>query len=181
MSLRNYVIAGMAYIIPLQELRSTPNVQFHALPGLLEEGIDAIDRVEHQPGAFSPSVKDRPDYRPWYMHPDQEDNLMVFHGKRIVELYTTDHGKMETFEVTPYTVSHNGVVIHEGPCLFGWPVNVFHRVYSPEGSMSMNFARHFAEFSLLTNFNIYDLNVETGEYSVVREGHLDQPSVDIGE
>lgn len=26
-----------------------------------------------------------------------------------------------------------------------------------------------------TNFNVYDLDTVTGEYRVVREGHLDQP------
>ncbi len=175
MSLRKDIIAGMCYIIPLKEIRSTPNVEFHSIPGLLGEGVDAIDRVEHAPGAFSPSIKDEPELRPWYMHPDQEDNLIVFHGKRVVDLYTKEHGKRERFEVTQKGVSHDGDQIYAGPCIFGWYINVFHRVHSPEGSMSMNFARHFSDFDLMTNFNIYTLNEETGEYEILREGYKDQP------
>lgn len=45
----------------------------------------------------------------------------------------------------------------------------------------MNFARHFDGFDISTNFNIYDLNTGTGEYSVIRLGASDQPVQDIGE
>ena len=173
------VLEGMCFIRPLPPLRSTPNVEFNVIP--LIEGLASIDRVRHQPGAYSPSIVNTEE-RPWYMHPDQEDNLLVCEGKRIVELYTKEHGVIETFEVTPTRLMQckpnlsECRVIYEGPHIFGWPTNVFHRVYSPEGSMSVNFARHFPSFDLSTNFNIYHLNTETGEYSVVREGHLDQPS-----
>jgi hypothetical protein len=180
MSRRDY-IAGMCFILPLEELRNTPSVQFHALPEILLKEIDAVDFVNHKPGAKSPMVKGWEGDRPWYMHPDQEDNLAVLHGKRIVELYTVAHGKVETFEVTPTQIKHGDMVIHDGPAILGWGVDVFHRIHSPEGSASINFARHFVAFDLLTNFNIYSLNPETGEYSVLREGHLDQPTVQLGE
>ncbi len=179
MSQRRDVIPGMCFVIPLDNIRNTPSVHFDSVPYVLN-GLSAIDRVEHQPGAQSPSVKDF-DGRPWYMHPFQEDNLMVFDGLRIVDLYTTDHGKLEQFEVRPSELKHNGEVIHDGPCIFGWFQNVFHRVESPEGSMSVNFARHFEGFDINTNFNIYSLNLESGEYDVLREGKLDQPVVQMGE
>lgn len=173
------VIDGLCFIRPLPPLRSTPNVEFNVVPVL--DQLSAIDRVRHMPGAYSPSVAGS-DLRPWYMHPDQEDNLLVCEGKRVVELYSKAHGRVETFEVTPNRLMQckpnlsECRVIYEGPHIFGWPKDVFHRVYSPEGSFSINFARHYPGFDIATNFNIYELNTETGEHQVLREGHLDQPS-----
>jgi hypothetical protein len=168
------IFPGLCFVRPLPPLRTTPSVEFNAVPMI--EGLSAIDRVKHFPGAFSPSVAGSED-RPWYMHPDQEDNLLVCHGLRIVELYSAEHGKMERFEVTPNELRHEGKVVYSGLHIFGWPVDVFHRVHSPEGSVSLNFARHFVNFDIKTNFNIYDLDVETGAYQVRRAGHLDQPAV----
>ncbi len=177
---RHDVIAGMCFLLPWEELRTTPSVEFYEMPESLIKDIGAVDRVRHSPGAKSPMVPgDQTHY--WYMHPDQEDNLIVFQGKRIVELYTVAHGKIETFEVTPERVTWGEEVIHEGPCVFGWPTDVFHRIHSPEGSLSINFAKLHEGFDLRTNFNIYTLEPETGKFDVVRAGHLDQPKMDIGE
>ncbi len=57
-----------------------------------------------------------------------------------------------------------------------WPCGVFHRIVScPEqGSGSVNFAVRYEGFNIRTNFNIYDLDTESGKYKVIREGHLDQ-------
>jgi hypothetical protein len=56
-----------------------------------------------------------------------------------------------------------------------WSQGVFHRIQSGEkGSASLNFAVRGKEFDIKTNFNIYDLDTNTGEYKVLREGHLDQ-------
>jgi len=57
-----------------------------------------------------------------------------------------------------------------------WPCGVFHRIVScPEqGSASVNFAVRYEGFNIRTNFNIYDLDTESGKYKVIREGHLDQ-------
>ncbi len=169
------VIAGMAFIVPLNVLRQTPKVDFHLVPKELVGDIASIDRVKHLPDARSPQAPGSGVDLPWYMHPNQEDNLLVMEGLREVELYTVDHGKMEKFEVEPEIVRHNGEVIFEGPAIFGWPINVFHRIHSPQGSASLNFARHFDGFDIKTNFNIYDLDEEIGEYKVIRQGHLDQP------
>ncbi len=167
------IVPGLCFVRPLPPLRSTPSVEFNVVP--LLDGLSAIDRVKHAPGAYSPSIAGSPD-RPWYMHPDQEDNLLVCDGLRVVELYSVEHGKIERFEVTPNELRRDGEVLYSGLHIFGWPVSVFHRVHSPQGSVSLNFARHFAEFDLKTNFNIYDLDLETGTYTVRRAGHLDQPA-----
>jgi hypothetical protein len=161
-------------IIPLEVLRRTQKVYFDNVP--IIQGLSAIDRVIHEPYAFSPGSIEEV-VRPWYMHPHQDDNLLVLFGTRIVELYTKEHGKVETFEITPEEIRMNGTVIFEGAALFGWPPYVFHRVESKDkGSASLNFARHFEGFDIQTNFNIYDLDINTGEYKVIRNGHLDQPS-----
>ena len=116
MSQRRDIILEMCFVIPLDNIRNTPSVHFDSVPYVLE-GLSAIDRVEHQPGAQSPSVPGYEGERPWYMHPHQEDNLMVFHGLRMVDLYTVDHKKVEAFEVRPGELRHNGEVVHDGPCI----------------------------------------------------------------
>ncbi len=175
------VIPNVAFVIELNTIRETPNVHFHDVPVELVRAVAAIDRVEHGVGAFSPIARDKPDMRPWYMHTHQEDNLIVLCGQRNVDLFTTAHGAVESFEVTPHFIRHRGEVITQGPALLGWGVGVFHRIVSPGGSISMNFARHLDGFDMSTNFNIYDLNPDTGEYTVLRVGADDQPEQYVGE
>jgi len=169
-------IPGLYRIIPLQLLRKTPGVDFDYLPGEIFDHIDSIDRVLHENNALSPGSTGQVE-RPWYMHPDQDDNLMVLHGVRYVDIYTQKHGKVEHFEVLPDIILHNGVKVHEGGAMLVWPRGVFHRIMSGEnGSASINFAVHYEGFDIRTNFNIYDLDTETGEYHLIRYGYLDQPN-----
>lgn len=172
MNKKQYYIQGMCFITPLERLRNTPNVKFDIIPNITE-GLSSVDRVKHEPGALSPSLVTSSDWL-WYMHPNQEDNLLVLDGKRLIELFTKDHGKVEKFEVTPDYVKHNNKVIFKGQCILGWTTNVFHRVYSPDGSISINFARHSKGYNVRTNFNIYTLDSNSGKYSIIREGHKDQ-------
>ncbi|MBF0458138.1 MAG: hypothetical protein HQK99_09610 [Nitrospirae bacterium] len=161
-------------IIPLVEFRNTPSVRFHMLPGNIIPRIDSVDRVEHGPNAISPTIKGGSG-RYWYYHKAQTDNLLVFLGSRITELYTPKHGKIETIEVTAEWVRRNGELVIEAPAILSWPPGVFHRVSSgQEGSLSLNFAVHNPGFSLEDNFDIYEVDTETGQYSIVRHGFLDQ-------
>jgi hypothetical protein len=58
-------------------------------------------------------------------------------------------------------------VLFDGPAMLVWPRYVFHRITSgPEGSASLNFAVHYEGLDMRTNFNIYDLDLETGEHRV---------------
>jgi len=171
--MKDYYINNMCFTIPLNCFRKTPNVGFFIVPGVVD-GLSSVDQVRHAPGAVSPSCAGLDGITPWYMHTCQEDSLLVYSGTRIVNLYTKEHGKVETFEVTPDYVKHNGKIIFDKPCIFGWPINVFHRVNSPLGSISTNFARHFGGFDIKNNFTIYNLNTETGEYKVLRDGYKDQ-------
>ena len=169
-------VAGLYRIIPLHVLRKTPGVSFDLVPTEVLPHIDGIDRVLHDGGAVSPGpVGDVA--RPWYMHPHQEDNLVVLHGTRFVDIYTKDHGRIESFDVEPHQIRHGGKVIYDGAAMLVWPRSVFHRIRSDEklGSASLNFAVRYEGFDIATNFNIYDLNPASGEYRTLRPGYLDQP------
>ncbi|MBI5554163.1 MAG: hypothetical protein HY917_05495 [Candidatus Diapherotrites archaeon] len=159
-------------VTPLKELRQTPNVKFHTLP---EMKIHSVDRVAHGPNAFSPGSVAGVE-RPWYVHPDQEDNLLVFFGTRYVDLYSPKEKRVISFEVTPQKIVQDGKTVCETPALLSWGQGVFHRVRSgPQGSLSINFAVQAEGYDLDHNFDIYDLDVKSGQMKVIREGHLDQP------
>lgn len=168
-------VAGLYRITLLNPFRKTPGVVFDNVPTKAFPRIDAIDRVLHIRNAASPGpVGDVG--RPWYMHPHQDDNLVVLQGTRHVELYTHRHGRIEEFAVTSDGLSSAGKVISEGAAMLSWPRGVFHRVRSAEeGSVAINFAVHHEGIDMRTNFNIYDVDLESGRFWVIREAHLDQP------
>ena len=170
---RKTYIENLCFIIPLKPLRSTPNVNFFSVEEVVD-GLSGIDLVIHEPGGKSPLIANDDTWY-WYMHTDQEDKLVVHNGRRHVELYSSKHGQAEAFEVTADAIYHNGTKIHEGAAILGWDPLVFHRVHSPEGSISTNYAKRLEGFDIDTNFNIYNLDCESGEYTMVRLGSLDQP------
>ncbi|MDP2791907.1 MAG: hypothetical protein Q8O15_09160 [Rectinemataceae bacterium] len=161
-------------IIKLKPFRRTEGVAFDIMPMKYLPKIDGIDRVIHKHGALSPgSVGDV--VRPWYLHQQQEDNLLVLQGVRYVEIYSLEYRRVERFTVEPERIFHNDKLVYEGPAIVVWPTNVFHRIVSgDDGSASLNFAVRLPGYDVNTNFSVYDLNVETGDYRVVREGKLDQ-------
>lgn len=161
-------------IIKLKEFRKTKGVNFDIMPKSLIPKVDGLDRVIHESSAISPgsvgAVK-----KTWYMHPHQEDNLFVLHGKRNVELYMPKYGRVEKFVITPEYIEHNGELLLEGGGLITWSRDVFHRIESgQDGSSSINLATHYDGFDIKTNFNIYDLDIETGKYKLLRKGDEDQ-------
>lgn len=167
-------VANLYRIIPLTLFRRTPGVAFDVLRQGDIPVIAAIDRVLHDGAAVSPGPVGAVQ-RPWYMHPAQDDNLMVLAGIRHVEIYTPEHGRIEQFDVTPNEITHNGTMLHQGPAMLVWPRRVFHRIASgPQGSASINLAAHYDGFDIRTNFNIYAVDTTSGEFRVIRHGHLDQ-------
>ena len=59
-----------------------------------------------------------------------------------------------------------------------WPAGIFHRIISgSEGSISINISTRTDDFDLKDNFNIYDLDTNTGEYNVIKKGIEDQPDL----
>jgi len=167
-------VPNLYRVIALHPLRRTANVSFDVMAESTIPKVDAIDRVIHESSAVSPGPVGGVEF-PWYMHPHQDDNLMVLDGVRYVDLYSVAHGTVETFEIHRDLVKKNGVVIFEGPAMLVWPRGVFHRVLSGEtGSASVNLATHYDGFDIKTNFNIYDVDTEVGTCEVIRYGHKDQ-------
>jgi hypothetical protein len=174
MTCKIHEVQGFYQIIQLHNFRATEGVAFDLIPKSFFKGVGSIDRVIHKAGAISPGAVGDVD-RPWYMHPFQEDKLIVLHGVRNIELYSPLNNLLENFVVTPDKIMMNGETIVEGGGVLTWSPNIFHRVRSGEaGSACMNLATHFDGFDIRTNFNIYDLDTNTGVYQVIREGHLDQ-------
>jgi mannose-6-phosphate isomerase-like protein (cupin superfamily) len=91
--------------------------------------------------------------KPWYMHPHQDDNLLVVHGRREVDIYTKEHGIVEHFSVYPDKVYENGELVFESGAMLVWPAGVFHRIVSGEnGSASINLAVYHDGYSIRSNF-----------------------------
>jgi hypothetical protein len=169
-------VEGLYRIIRLKVLRKTEGVDFDIVPILKISKVAAVDRVIHRSGAISPGSVGQVK-RPWYMHPHQEDHLLVMHGARLVELYSKAHPRVARFLVTPDGIQKDGKSATDGPAMLAWPTAVFHRIESDRtlGSASLNFAARHPDYNALTNFDVYDLNPATGEFKVIREGYKDQP------
>jgi len=167
-------VEGLYRIVELKPFRRTPGVSFDIMPMELLPRVDGIDRVIHTRFAISPGSVDEVE-RPWYMHPYQEDNLMVLHGSRSVDIFNLRRRRVESFLVEPDRVFRNGELVYDGPAMLVWPCGVFHRITTgEEGSASLNFAVRHPGFSLKTNFNVYDFDAERGKTRLLRAGYLDQ-------
>tara|TARA_B100001741_G_scaffold309418_1_gene307062 strand:- start:470 stop:1030 length:561 start_codon:yes stop_codon:yes gene_type:complete len=171
----------MYRLIPLRLLRRTSGVKFDEMvPSDIPE-IHGIDRVVHGPNSISPGpVEDwtPPVKRPWYMHTGQDDNLMVVQGTRYIDIYCPKRKEKASFIVTPDKIFKNDKLYYDGAAMIVWPAGIFHRIISgEEGSISINFATRTKDFSIEDNFNVYNLNIHSGEYSVLKDGVDDQPDI----
>lgn len=172
----------MYRIIPLRILRRTNGVKFDEMVPSDIPKIDGIDRVIHAPNSISPGpIEDctPPVKRPWYMHPGQDDNLMVLQGTRYVDIFCPKKKEKASFIITPDKVYKNEKLYYDGPAMIVWPSGIFHRIISgEEGSISINLSTRTNDFKLKDNFNIYDLNIYSGEYRLIRDGSDDQPNLE---
>ena len=171
----------MYRIIPLRVLRRTPGVNFDELVPSDIPKMSGIDRIIHGPNAISPGPIDDgpvPIKRPWYMHPGQDDNLLVLQGTRYIDIFDTKTKSKASFIVTPDKVYKNDKLYYDGPAMVVWPAGIFHRIISGiEGSISVNFSTRVNGFDLKDNFNIYNLCKTTGSYTLVKDGVEDQPDL----
>ena len=169
----------MYRIIPLRILRRTIGVKFDEIVPSDIPKIDGIDRVIHGPNSISPGpVQEVQPFtkRPWYMHPGQDDNLMVLQGTRYVDVFDTNKMSGASFIVTPEKIYKNDKLYYDGPAMVVWPAGIFHRIISgDEGSISVNFSTRTKDFSLKDNFNIYNLCKNTGDFICIKDGSEDQP------
>ena len=168
-------------LIPLRTLRETAGVKFHEIVPSDIPKIHGIDRVIHGPNSISPGpIEDTnpPIKRPWYMHTGQDDNLLVLQGTRYVDIFNPKTKESASFIITPDKVYKNDKLYYNGPAMVVWPAGIFHRIISgAEGSISLNFAKRTKNFDISNNFNIYDLNKHSGEYTLLKDGSDDQPDL----
>ena len=164
-------------IIPLRQLRRTAGVKFDEMVPSDIPKIDGIDRVIHGPNSVSPGPVDNIK-RPWYMHPGQDDNLMVLQGERYIDIYEPKKHVSASFIVTPDKIYKNDKLYYDGAAMVVWPAGVYHRIISGDkGSISVNFSTRTNKFNLDDNFNIYALDKYTGETTLLRDGLDDQPDL----
>lgn len=168
-------------LIPLRKLRRTSGVKFDEIVPSDIPKIHGIDRVIHGPNSISPGpIEDitPPIKRPWYMHTGQDDNLIVLQGTRYVDIYNPKTKDSASFIISPDKIYKNDKLYYDGPAMVVWPAGIFHRIISgSEGSISMNLSTRTNEFSLDDNFNIYELDKRTGNYSLLKDGSEDQPDL----
>ena len=168
----------MYRIIPLRTLRKTKGVLFDEIVPSDIPKISGIDRVIHKSNSISPGPIENVK-RPWYMHPSQDDNLLVLQGTRYVDIYCPVIRKKQSFIITPEKIWKNGKLYCNYPAMIVWPSGIFHRIISgEEGSISVNLSTRMSDYDIKTNFNIYDLNITTGEYKLLKKGMEDQPDLD---
>ena len=171
-------MSNLYRLIPLRILRRTYGVSFDEIVPSDIPRIHGIDRVIHLANSISPGpIEDVK--RPWYMHTNQDDNLLVLQGTRYIDIYNPKDKQGASFIITPDKVYKNEKLYYNGPAMVVWPAGIFHRIISgSEGSISVNFASRNYGFNLKDNFNIYDLNKDTGEYKLLKQGIDDQPAFD---
>ena len=180
-------MAVLYRLIPLRILRRTSGVIFDEIvPSDIPKQINGIDRVIHKENSISPGPVEvsTSGYstslikRPWYMHKGQDDNLMVLQGTRYIDVYNPTSKEKASFIVTPDKIYKNDKLYFDGPAMIVWPAGIFHRIISgSEGSISINISTRTDDFDLKDNFDIYDLDTNTGEYNVIKKGIEDQPDL----
>ena len=164
-------------LIPLRSLRKTAGVVFDEMVPSDIPKIHGIDRVIHGPNSISPGPVENIK-RPWYMHPGQDDNLMVLKGERYVDVCDPKSKQKASFIVTPDRIYKNDKLYYDGAAMIVWPAGIYHRIISgDEGSISVNFASRTRKFNIDDNFNIYALDKYTGETVLLRDGSEDQPDL----
>jgi len=104
----------MYRLIPLRQLRKTPNVLFDEIVPSDIPKISGIDRVIHGPNGISPGPIDNVE-RPWYMHTGQDDNLMVLQGSRYVDIFEPKTKNKASFVITPDKIYKNEKLYYDGP------------------------------------------------------------------
>ena len=113
----------MYRLIPLRMLRRTQGVIFDEMVPSDIPKIDGIDKVIHGSNSISPGpVEDctPPCKRPWYMHPGQDDNLMVLQGTRYIDIFCPKRREKASFIVTPDKIYKNDKLYYDGSAMVVW-------------------------------------------------------------
>ncbi|MBF2034414.1 MAG: redox protein [Leptolyngbyaceae cyanobacterium T60_A2020_046] len=131
----------MFELLPFHRFRDTPSVQFF---DITVNDSNARDLVFHDGPATSPN-NDK--YGAWqfYLHPNQEDNLLAVSGGR-------------TFYLVNFAWDHpfHEVRLAANRYILRLPSGTFHRsVSDPQGSLVLNQAAHTARATVQSEFRVY--------------------------
>ncbi|MCU0532406.1 MAG: hypothetical protein MUD14_00640 [Hydrococcus sp. Prado102] len=132
----------MFELLPYQKFRDTPNVRFF---DITIANSNARDLVFHDGPAVSPN--NTPDgYWQFYLHPNQEDNLLALSGGRT--FYLVNFAWDEPFHIV--RLEANGDILRIPP-------GTFHRSVSDlKGSLVLNQAVRTAKATVENEFRVYN-------------------------
>lgn len=132
----------MLELLPFEKFRDTPKVRFF---DITIEQSNARDLVFHDGPAISPNNDDQGNWQ-FYLHPNQEDNLLALAGGRTFYLvnFTWEH---------PYHIVRLDANRH----ILRIPPGTFHRsVSDPDGSLVLNQAVRQSGATLESEFRVYN-------------------------
>jgi hypothetical protein len=132
----------MFELIPYEKFRDTPNVRFF---DITVSDSNARDLVFHDGPAVSPN--NNPEgYWQFYLHPNQEDNLLALSGGRT--FYLVNFSWKQPFHIV--RLEANGDILRIPP-------GTFHRsVSDPEGSLVLNQAVRTNKATVASEFRVYN-------------------------
>jgi hypothetical protein len=132
----------MFELIPYEKFRDTPSVRFF---DVTISNSNARDLVFHDGPATSPNNSPE-GYWQFYMHPNQEDNLLALTGGRT--FYLVNLSWKQPFHMV--RLEANGDILRIPP-------GTFHRsVSDPEGSLVLNQAVRTARATVESEFRVYN-------------------------
>jgi len=132
----------MFELIPYHKFRDTPSVRFF---DITIPGSNARDLVFHEGPAVSPNNTPEGFWQ-FYMHPNQEDNLLALTGGRT--FYLVNFTWAQPFHIV--RLQANGDILRIPP-------GTFHRsVSDPTGSLVLNQAVRTAKATIDNEFRVYN-------------------------
>lgn len=132
----------MFELIPYEKFRDTPNVRFF---DITIPDSNARDLVFHDGPAVSPNNSDE-GYWQFYLHPNQEDNLLALSGGRT--FYLVNFAWKQPFHIV--RLEANGDILRIPP-------GTFHRsVSDPHGSLVLNQAVRSVQATIASEFRVYN-------------------------
>lgn len=132
----------MFQLLPYKKFRDTPSVRFF---DITITASNARDLVYHEGPAVSPNNSDSGAWQ-FYMHPNQEDNLLALSGGRT--FYLVNFSWQYPYHVV--RLEANGDMLH-------LPPGTFHRsVSDPQGSLVLNQAVRTAKATVQSEFRVYN-------------------------
>jgi hypothetical protein len=133
---------SMFKMIPFEKFRDTPQVRFF---DITVSTSNARDLVFHDGPAISPNNSES-GYWQFYLHPNQEDNLLALTGGRTFYLVNFS-----------WEYPYHMVRLEAGGDILRIPPGTFHRsVSDPEGSLVLNQGVRTAQATVESEFRVYN-------------------------